>query len=162
MSKKHLKVNIADLSKLYKRVEDLYEEAAESMSESMVDPEVYDKFCRLKNKLDTSLMNYSVLLTMAYHDRPNFLKSYTRERETLMRGVDLLKQLAEQIESTPPEYISELTRKVKECSNRVQVYSDVDEVSCEKNRHSKFAKNLTFLEIRQLSADLRKLIQEEL
>ena len=93
MSKKHVKENVKELSRLYSRAQNLYEEAAELMSESMIPGDVYISFVALKKDLDTELSNYSLLFSKVLESRQRFVEDLNKERFNFSRLCHLIDDL---------------------------------------------------------------------
>lgn len=162
MAKKHLKENIKNLAVIYSDVQQQYEIAAESLSESMIAPEIYNKFIELKSKIDTKLSNYSTLFSEALQSRENFLKSYKKESEAYHHLKILFKQLSLEKDKTPESYIQQVEKQIGDCLNKLNVYSTVDEIACIKNRINRQKFNLTYFDILLLLSKLKTFIEEEL
>lgn len=162
MAKKHLKENIKNLAVIYSDVQQQYEIAAESLSNSMIAPEIYNKFAELKSKIDTKLSNYSILFSEALQSRENFLKSYKKESEAYHRLRILSEQLSLEKDNTSEAYIQQVEKQISDCLNKLSVYSTIDEISCVKNRENKHKFALTYFDILLLLETLKTFIKEEL
>ena len=162
MSKKHVKENVKELSRLYSRAQNLYEEAAELMSESMISGDVSISFVALKKDLDTELSNYSLLFSKVLESRQKFVEDLNKERFNFSRLCHLVDDLVEQKDKTPKEYSDAIMKQYFDSVDRLRIYTTVDEVSSFKNKDSKFLHLLTFKEIRVLLDSLKKFIDEEL
>lgn len=162
MAKKHLKENIKNLAVIYSDVQQQYEIAAESLSDSMIAPEIYNRFSELKSKIDTKLSNYSILFSEALQSRESFLKSYKKESETYHRLKSLFEQLSLEKDNTSEVYIQQVEKQISDCLNKLSVYSTIDEISCVKNRENKHKVALTYFDILLLLETLKTFIKEEL
>ena len=158
MSKKHIKENVKELSRLYSKAQDLYEEVAELMSECPISGDTYISFMALKKDLDTELSNYSLLFSKVLESRQKFVEDLNKERLNFSRLCHLTDDLTEQKDETPKEYFDAVMKGI----DRLRIYTAVNEVSSFKNKDSKFLHQLTFKEVRVLLESLKKFIDEEL
>lgn len=162
MSKKHIKENVKELSRLYSKAQDLYEEAAELMSECPISGDTYISFMALKKDLDTELSNYSLLFSKVLESRQKFVEDLDRERFAFSRLCHLIDDLTEQKDETPKEYFDAVMKQYFDSIDKLRIYTTVNEVSSFKNKDSKFLHQLTFKEVRVLLESLKKFIDEEL
>lgn len=162
MAKKHIKENVLDLSMLYAKAQDLYEKAAEELSDSMVDPETYEDFIKIKKDLDNELNGYSSLFSLALHSRNDFVKSFNREKQAHSRLCKLVDSLYINAEKNPKEYRDAVMNQFYSSCDKLRIYEEVEAVSSVKNRLPKYTKALVFPRIRQYLETLDTFIQEAL
>jgi len=162
MAKKHIKENISELSRLYAEAQGLYEEAAEKLSESMIDPETYEDFMKLKKDLDNELNGYSALFSLVLHSREDFVKSFNREKQAHLRLCKLVDSLHLNAEKNPKEYRDAVMDQFYSSCDKLRIYKEVDTISSVKNRLPKYTKELVFPYIRHYLETLDIFIQEAL
>lgn len=168
MAKRHLKVLISGLSEKYQKAQELYEEAAEILSESMVDPEAYNEFCEKKNSLDAHLTNLSRILELSL-DREKFLKAFAKIRLTHKRIVEILDSLFEEEKKEGFEDSierKELVEQYMDLETRsvysMMLYKLIDSVSSVKNRNRKYRLNIDIFGLDDKINELESVIRERL
>ena len=132
MAKRHIKSYIKCLSFAYSEAQKLYEKCAESLSENLIDPEVYNNFCERKNTLDAALNSWSRALDLAL-DRKKFLAEL-KKTKARVEASDKLTDLVSEDPTATPEYKAELAKVNANLIAEYRILREVDIISSFKNR----------------------------
>lgn len=156
MAKRHIKQYIKCLGFEYSEAQKLYEKCAEALSDTMIDPETYEKFCLHKNKLDQTLRIWSSILDTAL-DRKKFLKEFSKVQARLKASKDLLKAL-ELDPTATDEYQLAVCKNTANLEAELFIFRKVEIISSIKNR--KTERNRGFIaHIGELDYDISALEQ---
>lgn len=132
MAKRHIKSYIKCLSFAYSEAQKLYKKCAESLSENLIDPEVYNNFCERKNTLDTALNNWSRALDLAL-DRKKFLAELAKAKARV-EASNRLTDLVSEDPTATAEYKAELAKVNANLGVEYLILREVDIISSLKNR----------------------------
>ena len=148
MAFKHINICVGYLSKKYAEAQKLFEDAAESLSGGMIDPEVYQEFCEKKNKVDVLLANYSKLF-QDVKDRENFVKTLSKQKAELSRVSSLIDRAKNGPDSE--EFLVRTESYLRLLENQFSVYEFVEEEASWPKRKKKFRKasGFTYKEYRE-------------